>query len=294
MEIDIAVDLMGFTEGGRPGIFTQRPAPIQVELSGLPGNGRRATWLDYLIADRRVVPDEQRRFYAEKIVYLPDSYLPTGHVRAASPDCDRRAPRRDCRRRASCSPASTTPTRSTRSCSISGCGCCARSREACCGCRKSNPAAMQNLAREAEARGVDADRLVFAAFRKAPEQHLARLQLADLFLDTLPYNAHTTASDALWAGVPVLTCLGKTFAGRVAGSLLRSLHLPELITETLAGYEAAALRLARDAGRPCGDQGDAGTASHDIPAIRRRAVHAPSGVGVCGDVGASPAAANAR
>ena len=86
--------------------------------------------------------------------------------------------------------------------------------------------------------------IVFAAFRKSPEDHLARLQLADLFLDTLPYNAHTTASDALWAGVPVLTCLGQTFAGRVAAGLLRSLNLPELIAETLADYEAAALRLA--------------------------------------------------
>jgi predicted O-linked N-acetylglucosamine transferase (SPINDLY family) len=113
---------------------------------------------------------------------------------------------------------------------------------------KSNRAAMQNLAREAATRGVSPERLVFAQFRKSPEQHLTRLQLADLFLDTLPYNAHTTASDALWAGVPVLTCLGATFAGRVAGSLLRSLQLPELITETLADYEIAALRLARDAG----------------------------------------------
>jgi predicted O-linked N-acetylglucosamine transferase (SPINDLY family) len=94
---------------------------------------------------------------------------------------------------------------------------------------------------------VAPERIVFAPFRKTPEQHLARLQLADLFLDTLPYNAHTTASDALWAGVPVLTCIGRTFAGRVAQSLLRSLDLPDLITDTLADYEAEALRLARDA-----------------------------------------------
>jgi predicted O-linked N-acetylglucosamine transferase (SPINDLY family) len=106
---------------------------------------------------------------------------------------------------------------------------------------------MRNLTREAVARGVTPERIVFAPFRKAPERHLARLQLADLFLDTLPYNAHTTASDALWAGVPVLTCRGRTFAGRVAASLLLSLGLSGLVTQTFADYEAEALRLARDA-----------------------------------------------
>ncbi|MGH6803082.1 MAG: tetratricopeptide repeat protein, partial [Methyloceanibacter sp.] len=100
-----------------------------------------------------------------------------------------------------------------------------------------------NLRCEAQARGVDPNRLVFAPHAKL-EDHLARHRLADLFLDTLPYNAHTTASDALWAGLPVLTCAGTTFAGRVAGSLLRAVGLPELITSTLEEYEALALKLA--------------------------------------------------
>jgi predicted O-linked N-acetylglucosamine transferase (SPINDLY family) len=107
--------------------------------------------------------------------------------------------------------------------------------------------ATENLAREAAARGVARDRLVFAPFRKSSDEHLARLRLADLFLDTLPYNAHTTASDALWAGLPVLTCIGQTFAGRVGGSLLQSLAIPELIAQSLDEYETTALQLARDA-----------------------------------------------
>src|SRR5262249_23908036 len=110
---------------------------------------------------------------------------------------------------------------------------------------RSNDLACANLRREAAARGVDPSRLVFAPLRDHPD-HLARLTLADLFLDTLPYNAHTTASDALWAGLPVVTCLGETFAGRVAGSLLRAVGLAELITTSLGDYEALALKLARD------------------------------------------------
>jgi protein O-GlcNAc transferase len=110
---------------------------------------------------------------------------------------------------------------------------------------EANQSVKENLAREATRRGVAADRIVFAPVIDLPD-HLARLRLADLVLDTLPHNAHTTASDALWVGVPVLTCLGTTFAGRVAASLLRAIGLPELITATLNDYETLALRLARD------------------------------------------------
>jgi protein O-GlcNAc transferase len=111
---------------------------------------------------------------------------------------------------------------------------------------ESNPAAKRNLVREAEIRGVPADRLVFAALVPSPAEHLARLQLADLFLDTLPYNAHSTAADALWAGLPLLTCEGDAFAGKVGTSLLRAASLPELVAESLAAYETMALRLARE------------------------------------------------
>ena len=244
MQIDIAVDLMGYTEGGRPGIFKQRPAPIQVNYLGCPGTVG-ADWLDYLIADRAVVPEGERHFYSEKLVYLPDTYLP---------------------RDTACRPSAVRPTRADEGLPETGFVFASfnntyklnpvmfdiwmRLLRAVEGSvlwlPASNPAAMGILTREAIARGVAPERIVFARFKKESEHHLARVQLADLFLDTLPYNAHTTASDALWAGVPVLTCVGKTFAGRVAASLLRSLELPDLITETLADYEAAALRLAAD------------------------------------------------
>jgi predicted O-linked N-acetylglucosamine transferase (SPINDLY family) len=245
MEIDIAVDLMGFTEGGRPGIFKHRPAPIQVNYLGYPGTVG-GDWLDYLIADRVVVPDEQRRFYAEEIVYLPGTFLPRDTVSNASP-----------------APITRADEGLPGQCFVFACfnntykinplmfDIWMRLLHAVEGSvlwlPESNRAAMQNLVREANVRGVASERLVFAPFRKSPEQHLARLSLADLFLDTLPYNAHTTASDALWAGLPVLTCLGATFAGRVAASMLRSLEIPELITQSPGEYETVALRLARDA-----------------------------------------------
>ena len=240
---DIVVDLMGYTEGGRPGIFKHRPAPIHVGYLGYPGT-TGGDWLDYLIADRVVVPDEQRRSYAEQIVYLPGTFLP----------------------RDTSAVPSVTVTRASEGLPDEG------FVFACFNnAYKINPEmfdiwmrlllavegsvlwlpesrrTMDNLAREAEARGVARVRLVFAPFRTSPDEHLARLRLADLFLDTLPYNAHTTASDALWAGLPVLTCIGDTFAGRVGASLLHSLEILDLITQSLAEYETTALRLAQDA-----------------------------------------------
>ena len=245
MDIDIAVDLMGFTEGGRPGIFRHRPAPIQVNYLGYPGTVG-GDWLDYLMADRMVVPDEQRRSYAEQIVYLPGAFLP---------------------RDTACKPSSAPITRADEGLPEAGFvfACFNNAYKlnpvmfdiwmrllravegSVLWLPQSNRAATENLAREAAAREVSRERLVFARFKASPDEHLARLKLADLFLDTLPYNAHTTASDALWAGLPVLTCLGETFAGRVAASLLGSLDIPELVTRSLAGYETVALRLARDA-----------------------------------------------
>jgi predicted O-linked N-acetylglucosamine transferase (SPINDLY family) len=243
MEIDIAVDLMGFTEGGRPGIFKHRPAPIQVNYLGYPGT-IGGDWLDYLIADHVVVPEDRRRFYAEQIVYMPGSFLP---------------------RDASVAVSSAPITRAEEGLPDEGFvfACfnnayklnpsmfdiwmrLLRAVEGSVLWLPENNRANQNLMRDAQARGVERDRLIFAPFRKSPDEHLARLRLADLFLDTLPYNAHTTASDALWAGLPVLTCVGDTFAGRVAASLLHAVGLPEMVTHTLDDYEALALKLVRD------------------------------------------------
>lgn len=246
MEIDIAVDLMGFTEGGRPGIFKHRPAPVQAGYLGYAGT-TGGDWLDYLIGDRVVVPDEQRRFYAEQLVYLPDSLLPRDTATKPSPAPvlrrDEGLPERGFVFACFNNAYKLNPVmfdiwmRLLRD--VEG---------SVLWLSDANRAAKQNLLREADARGISHERLVFAPFRPSPEEHLARLKLADLFLDTLPYNAHTTASDALWAGLPVLTCLGNTFAGRVAASLLNAIGLPEMITTTLDDYASLALKLARDPG----------------------------------------------
>jgi protein O-GlcNAc transferase len=241
LEVDIAIDLMGYTRGGRPGILALRPAPLQVNYLGYPGT-LGANYIDYLIADSVVIPDEQRAFYAENIAYLPDSY-----------QCN------DSQRRI----AEQAPSRKEAGLPETGfVFCCfnhnykitpeifdiwmrllASVEESVLWLLEDHPAATSNLRRQAEARGVSPHRLIFA--KRAPlDQHLARLQHAGLLLDTLPYGAHTTASDALWVGVPVLTCLGTSFAGRVAASLLSSVGLPKLIRHSLEDYERCARDLA--------------------------------------------------
>ncbi|MEO8507105.1 MAG: tetratricopeptide repeat protein [Betaproteobacteria bacterium] len=242
-EIDIAIDLKGFTNDARPGIFAQRGAPLQVNYLGYPAT-MGAPYIDYLIADEVVVPPEQRDCYAEQVVYMPDSFQVNDRQRRI---------------------AEATPTRAEAGLPDRGFVFCSFNNHykftpdvfsvwmrvlqkvegSVLWLLAGNDAAVAHLKREAAARGVAPERLVFAP-RCPLDEHLARHRLADLFLDTLPCNAHTTASDALWTGLPVLTCLGTTFAGRVAASLLRAVGLPELITPTLADYEALALRLAVD------------------------------------------------
>ena len=244
MEIDITVDLKGFTQDARPGIFAFRPVPVQVNYLGHPGT-MGARYIDYLIADRRIVPEGHERHYSEKLVLMPDSYQANDEKRAIAQGSPTHA-------------EEGLPDAGFVFCSFNGSfkitpelfDIWSRLLKAVAGSvlwlLDDNPAAVSNLKRETEARGISAQRLVFAP-RKVLEEHLARHRLADLFLDTLPCNAHTTASDALWAGLPVLTCTGDTFAGRVAASLLHAVDLPELITDSLASYEALAMKLARDA-----------------------------------------------
>jgi predicted O-linked N-acetylglucosamine transferase (SPINDLY family) len=246
LEIDIAVDLNGFTEGSRPNVFAQRPAPVQVNYLGFAGTLGQPYW-DYIVADPFVIPADCRAYYAEKVVYLPDTFLATD---------------------ASLKTSDRTPSRAEAGLPDGGLVfCCFNNSfkitpdvfDVWMGLLKevadsvlwlsaANGGAVERLRREAQARGVDADRLVFAPRLPLNEDHLARHRFADLFLDTLHYNAHTTASDALWAGVPVLTCPGSTFASRVAGSLLHAVGLPELVTRSLDDYAALALKLARDPG----------------------------------------------
>jgi predicted O-linked N-acetylglucosamine transferase (SPINDLY family)/SAM-dependent methyltransferase len=243
--IDILVDLKGYTKDARTGITARRPAPVQVSFLGFPAT-LGADFIDYVIADPFVLPMDQTSCFDEKIVHLPHCYQPNDRKRIIS---------------------DLTPTRAECGLPEQGFVFCSfnnsykftpaffdvwmRLLTAVPGSvlwlLESNPFMTGNLRREASDRGVDPSRLVFAP-RCSPPDHLARHRLADLFLDTLPYGAHTTASDALWAGLPVLTCMGTTFAGRVAGSLLHAVGLPQLVTSSLKDYEALALRLAREPG----------------------------------------------
>jgi predicted O-linked N-acetylglucosamine transferase (SPINDLY family) len=243
MEIDIAVDLKGHTLDGRAGIFARRAAPIQVSYLGYPGT-LGLPEMDYLLADKIVVPPDQVDHYSERVVYLPDSYQVNDDKRAIA----ERVPARE---------EQGLPAEAFVFCCFNNnykitptvfdvwTRLLQRLPGSVLWLLQGNPVAMRNLRREASQRGVDAERLVFAD-RLPVEEHLARHQLADLFLDTLPYNAHTTSSDALWGGLPILTCVGTTFAGRVAASLLHAVGLPELVTATLAEYENRAFELATD------------------------------------------------
>jgi predicted O-linked N-acetylglucosamine transferase (SPINDLY family) len=241
-EIDIAVDLNGYTQGRRTGIFSHRGAPVQVNYLGYPGT-MGADYFDYIIADRHVIPPSREGFHSENVVRLPDAYLAGG----GAPE---RAPSRK---------ELGLPDEAFVFCCFNNSykitpgifdvwmRLLARIPGSVLWLRDHNGLASRNLVREAERRGVAASRLLFAP-RVTREEHVARYAGADLFLDTLPYNAHATALEALEAGLPLLTCTGETFASRVAGSLLHAAELQELITDTLGDYEALAFKLATDPG----------------------------------------------
>jgi protein O-GlcNAc transferase len=246
LEIDIAIDLKGHTENKRPGILAHRPAPVQVSYLGYPGT-MGADFIDYIVADRIVLPFDQQPFYSEAIVHLPDSYQVNDSKRAI---------------------AAQAPSRHDAGLPDGGFVLCCFNNSfkitpaifdvwmrvlgqvegGALWLLQTNDLAAANLRREAQARGIDPNRVVFAP-KVALADHLARHALADLVVDTLPYNAHTTTSDALWTGVPVVTCLGSTFPGRVAASLLHAVGLPELVTASLDQYEALVLALAADRDR---------------------------------------------
>ncbi len=240
-EIDIAVDLMGYTNSGRPGILARRPAPVQVGYLGYPGT-LGSTWIDYLFADSHVIPPGEDAHYAERVVRLPDTYFvhdPAQRIGEAPSRAEAGLPERAfvfcCfNNNYKIMPATFDAWMRL----VAGVD------DAVLWLLAPNDVAQRNLRREAARRGVDPARLVFAA-RVPPDVHLARHRLADLFLDTHHYNAHTTAMDALWAGLPVLTFPGTTIAGRVAGGLLHAAGLPELVARDRADYEARALALAR-------------------------------------------------
>ncbi|MGO8800669.1 MAG: tetratricopeptide repeat protein, partial [Roseiarcus sp.] len=245
MEIDIAVDLGGFTEGGRPEVFAMRSAPLQASYLGYLGTSG-ARYMDYLIADPTMVPLEHQQHYTEKIVYLP-SYQANDSKRIIA---DRRFTREELGLPPSgfvfcCFNAAYKITPAT----FDGWMRILRRVEGSTLLLLAEGDVVErNLREEAAARGVDAGRLVFGK-RLAVAEYLARYRTADLFLDTSPYNAGTTASDALWAGLPVLTRIGESFAARVAASLLNAIGLPELIATTQEQYESTAVEIATNPAR---------------------------------------------
>jgi protein O-GlcNAc transferase len=244
LEIDIAVDLMGFTQHSRFNVLARRAAPVQVNYLGYAGT-MGTPCIDYIIADETIIPANQRKFYTEQVIWLPESCLVNDDQRSVA-----------------------EPTTTRSQCGLPDTGfvfCCFNNAykiapdvfhvwmrllnaipDSVLWLAAINSAAQENLHQAATRSGVSPQRLIFAPRLPAVADHLARHRHADLFLDTLPYNAHSTASDALWAGLPVLTCLGGTFAGRVAASQLKAIGLQELITSSLDEYESLAFKLANE------------------------------------------------
>ena len=242
-QIDILVNLNGYYGDHRMGVFAHRPAAVQVNWLGFPGT-LGASYIDYIIADRIVLPGGEQNLFTEQVVWLPNSYQVNDNRRATAPHAPSRAEAGlpgdgfvFCNFN---QPYKLSPAMLQR-----WLGILTRVPNSVLWLWANTKAFEANIKRFAAAHGVDPARLVIAGPAAQPD-HLARLALADLFLDSLPYNAHTTASDALWAGVPLITCTGTTFAGRVATSLLHAANLPELITTTPQDYEELAVALATE------------------------------------------------
>jgi predicted O-linked N-acetylglucosamine transferase (SPINDLY family) len=243
LSIDIAVDLKGFTHDSRPGIFSYRAAPIQVSYLGFPGT-MGADFIDFIIADETLIPRHLQKNYSEKVVYLPNSYQVNDGKKVIS---DRKFLRQEL----------GLPEGAFVFCCFNNCNKILPATfdawmrilhsvdESVLWLLEDSPIASDNLKLEAEKRGISGHRMIFA--KRVPlSEHLARHHQADLFIDTFPCNAHTTASDALWSGLPVLTLMGESFASRVGASLLHAVGLPELVTSSQTDYESLAIELAKD------------------------------------------------
>lgn len=246
-EIDVLVDLAGYTSDSRTGVLLHRPAPVQVNYLGYPGT-MGLPCMDYIIADRYTIPEQDKQYFSEQVVTLPYTYLPTDAGLYASP---------------------TTPPRSEYGLPESAMVFCAfnhdfkinprlfdmwmrilqRVQDSVLWLMARNESIKNNLRREAAIRGIDPARLIFASRVPEKADHLARYRLADLFLDATPYNAHTTCADALQGGLPVITYRGNAFPGRVASGLLAAAGLPELAVDSFEAYENLAVDLAHDAVR---------------------------------------------
>ena len=238
--IDIAIDLNGYTQNARTKIFAYRAAPIQINYLGFPGT-MGTDFMDYIVADRHIIPPENQKYFNEKILYLPNTYMPTDNGRELS---ERHMTRRDM----------GLPEEAFVFCCFNNNYKITSSEldiwmrllnkveGSVLWLRQSNQWSELNVKKEAQRRKIDPERIVFAG-RVPMAEHLARQKLADLFIDTFSFNAHTTAAEALWTGLPVVTKTGQGFAARVAGSLLNSVGLPELITKNEHHYEMLILEL---------------------------------------------------
>ncbi len=246
LHVDIAVDLKGFTQDSRPGIFAHRAAPLQVNYLGHPGTLGGEFW-DYIFADRILIPAGSRAHYAEHVVYLPGSYQVNSRHRPV-PSGDAVRSDLGLPERAFVFCCFNSLYKVTPAIFDSWMRVLQRVEASLLWLLAEDSLAGENLRTEARRRGVDAGRLVFAP-PVGLEQHLSRLRAADLCLDTFPCGAHTTASDALWAGVPIITRPGESFASRVAASLLHAVDMPDLVTASVADYENLAAGIGRDPAR---------------------------------------------
>lgn len=243
-QIDILVDLAGYTQNARPSLFASSPAPLVVNFLGYAGTlGCKEIW-NYVIADRIVLPESSRVFFEEKVVYLPGSFMPSDTRGRTIDNTIHNRADHDLRQEWTVFCCFNNAYKINRTVFHSWMNILRKVDESVLWLSDTGELAKLNLRKEAEGLGIDPDRLVFAKRLSLLSDHSARHRLANLFLDTLPYNAHTTASDALWAGLPVVTQVGNSLAGRVAASLLDAVGLPELITRTREEYEALAIELA--------------------------------------------------
>ena len=241
--IDIAVDLKGFTKNTRLSIFSLRVAPIQISYLGYPGT-IGSSCIDYIIADKIVIPEIYKKFYSEKVVYMPDCYQCNDSLRAVSKKIFKKSDLglNDDNFIFACFNANNKISSEEFDIWMN---ILKRIDNSILWLYKSNDYSEINLKKESENRGVESSRIIFAD-RVPNDLHLSRIKCADLFLDTFNYNAHTTASDALWANIPIITRQGKSFSARVCSSLLKSLELDELIVKNNTEYEEKALFIAKN------------------------------------------------
>ena len=246
LRINIAVDLLCFTTNNRMGIFSERCAPVQINYLGYPGTSG-SNFIDYIIADKVLIPKENQKYYSEKIIYLPNTY----QARDSSQEISNKTFGREelnLPKNAFVFCCFNQNYKITPSIFNIWMRLLKNVNNSVLWLLEDNPTAVKNLKKEAKQRKVDPNRIIFAKRMPVPE-HLARHKLADLFIDTFPYGAHTTCSDALWAGLPVVTCIGQSFASRVASSLLNAINLKELITTTEKEYEKLIIELAQNSFR---------------------------------------------